>query len=101
MVITNIKPLIMANATLQEHTLLDIMRIQKRIEVLDQLQSLKNWNNIRIMFEAHKDFKQEFVILDQFVFPFQLEQELRNLIEDSVEQLNRDLETLKFKLKNL
>ena len=101
MVITNIKPLIMANATLQEHTLLDIMRIQKRIEVLDQLQSLKNWNNIRIMFEAHKDFKQEFFILDQFVFPFQLEQELRNLIEDSVEQLNRDLETLKFKLKNL
>jgi len=91
----------MANATMQEHTLLDIMRIQKRIEVLDQLQSLKNWNNIRIMFEAHKDFKQEFIILDQFVFPFQLEQELRNLIEDSVEQLNRDLETLKFKLKNL
>jgi len=91
----------MATSTLQEHTLLDIMRIQKRIEVLDQLQSLTNWNNIRIMFEANKDFKQEFVILDQFVFPFQLEQEFRNLIEDSNEQLNRDLETLKFKLKNL
>ena len=91
----------MANSTLQEHTLLDIMRIQKRIEVLEQLQSLTNWNNIRIMFEAHKDFKQEFVILDQFIFPFQLEQEFRNLIEDSIEQLNRDLETLKFKLKNL
>jgi hypothetical protein len=53
------------------------------------------------MFEAHKEFKQEFVILDQFIFPFQLEQEFRNLIEDSIEQLNRDLETLKFKLKNL
>ena len=91
----------MANSTLQEHTLLDIMRIQKRIEVLEQLQTLTNWNNIRIMFEAHKDFKQEFVILDQFIFPFQLEQEFRNLIEDSIEQLNRDLETLKFKLKNL
>jgi len=91
----------MANSTLQEHTLLDIMRIQKRIHVLDQLQSLKNWNNIRIMFEAHKDLKQEFVILDQFVFPFQLEQEFRNLIEDSIEQLKRDEETLKFKLKNL
>jgi len=91
----------MANSTLQDHTLLDIMRIQKRILVLDQLQSLKNWNNIRIMFEAKKDFKQEFVILDQFVFPFQLEQEFRNLIEDSIEQLKRDEETLKFKLKNL
>ena len=91
----------MATSTLQEHTLLDIMRIQKRIQVLEQLDSLKNWNNIRIMFEAHKDFKQEFVILDQFIFPFQLEQEFKNLIEDSIEQLNRDLETLKFKLKNL
>jgi hypothetical protein len=91
----------MANPTLQEHTLLDILRLQKRIYVLEQLQSLKNWNNIRIMFEAHKDFKQEFIILDQFVFPFQLEQELKNLIEDSIDQLNRDLETLKFKLKNL
>jgi hypothetical protein len=91
----------MANSTLQEHTLLDIMRIQKRIYVLEQLQTLSNWNNIRIMFEANKDFKQEFVILDQFIFPFQLEQELRNLIEDSIEQLNRDLETLKFKMKNL
>ena len=91
----------MANSTLQEHTLLDILRLQKRIYVLEQLQSLKNWNNIRIMFEAHKDFKQEFIILDQFVFPFQLEQELKNLVEDSIDQLNRDLETLKFKLKNI
>ena len=91
----------MAITNLQEHTLLDIMRIHKRIEVLEQLDSLKNWNNIRIMFEAQKNFKQEFVILDQFKFPFLLEQELRNLIEDSIEQLNRDLETLKFKLKNL
>jgi len=91
----------MATSTLEEHTLLDIMRIQKRIHVLEQLELLKNWNNIRIMFEAHKDFKQEFIILDQFIFPFQLEQEFRNLIEDSIEQLNRDLETLKFKLKNL
>jgi hypothetical protein len=91
----------MANSTMQEHTLLDLMRIQKRLLVLEQLQSLKNWNNIRIMFEANKDLKQEFIILDQFVFPFQLEQELKNLVEDSIEQLNRDLETLKFKLKNL
>jgi len=91
----------MSNTTLQEHTLLDIVRLQKRIAVLEQLQSLKNWNNIRIVFEAHRDFKQDFIILDQFVFPFQLEQEIKNLIEDSIDQLNRDLETLKFKLKNL
>jgi hypothetical protein len=89
----------MANQTLEEHTLLDIVRIQKRIQVLEQLQDLKEWKNIRIMFEAYKDYKQEFVILDQFIFPFQLQQELKNLIEDSLEQLNRDLESLKFKMK--
>jgi len=91
----------MANSTLQEHTLLDIVRLQKKIAVLEQLQLLKNWNNIRIMFEAHRDFKQDFIILDQFVFPFQLEQELKNLIEDSIDQLKRDLETLSFKLKTI
>jgi len=91
----------MVNSTLQEHTLLDIMRIQKRMQILDQLQDLKNWNNIRIMFEAKNKFKDEFVILDQYVFPFQLEQELRNLIEDSIDQLKRDEETLKFKLTHI
>jgi hypothetical protein len=91
----------MVNSTLQEHTLLDIMRIQKRMQILDQLQDLKNWNNIRIMFEAKNKFKDEFVILDQYVFPFQLEQELRNIIEDSIDQLKRDEETLKFKLRHI
>ena len=91
----------MANTTLQEHTLLDIQRLQKKLNVLEQLQSLKNWNNIRIMFEAQKDFKQDFIILDQFIFPFMLEQEIKNLIEDSIDQLNRDLETLSFKLKTI
>jgi predicted glycosyltransferase len=91
----------MENSTLQEHTLLELVRLQKKIAVLEQLHLLKNWKNIRIVFEAYKDFKQDFIILDQFVFPFQLEQELKNLIEDSMDQLNRDIETLKFKLKNL
>jgi predicted glycosyltransferase len=91
----------MQNSTLQEHTLLELVRLQKKIAVLEQLHLLKNWKNIRIVFEAYKDFKHDFIILDQFVFPFQLEQELKNLIEDSIDQLNRDIETLKFKLKNL
>jgi hypothetical protein len=91
----------MANTTLQEHTLLDIQRLQKKLNVLEQLQSLKNWNNIRIMFEAQKDFKQDFIILDQFIFPFMLEQEIKNLIEDSIDQLKRDVESLSFKLKTI
>ena len=55
----------------------------------------------QILFEAQKNSKQEFIILDQFIFPFLLEIEFKNLIEDSIEQLNRDLETLSFKLKTI
>ena len=91
----------MANTLMQEHTLLDIQRLQKKLNVLEQLQSLKNWSNIRILFEAQKNSKQEFIILDQFIFPFLLEHEFKNLIEDSIDQLKRDMETLFFKLKTI
>lgn len=82
-----------------EHTLLELQRIQKKISLLEQLQALQNWSNIRIMFEAKQNIKQEFIIVDQFSFPFSLETELRALIEDSLMQHERDIESLKFKLK--
>ena len=77
----------------------DIQRLQKKIAALEQIQKLTNWRNIRIMFKANNSFKQEFVITDQFTFPFNLETELRSLVDDSIDHYNRDLETLNFKLK--
>lgn len=90
----------MANQ-IQEHTLLELQRIQKKLSLLEQLTHLNNWSNIRIMFEAKENYKQEFVILDQFSFPYNLESELKTLIDDSITQYERDIETLKFKLKNI
>lgn len=83
----------------QDYILLEIQRYQKKIAFLEQLSKLSNWRNIRIMFSAQVHFKEEFVITDQFSFPFNLETELRTLISDSIEQYYRDLETLNFKLK--
>lgn len=83
----------------QDHILLEIQRYQKKIAFLEQLSKLTNWQNIRIMFNAKIQFKEEFVITDQFSFPFNLETELRALISDSIDQYYRDLETLNFKLK--
>jgi hypothetical protein len=91
----------MAQSHLEYHVLLDMQRIQQKLTRLEQLQQLKNWQNIRLMFEAQNGFKQDFVILDQYTFPFLLENEIKNLIEDSIEQCNRDIESLKFTLKNL
>lgn len=91
----------MAQSHLEYHVLLDMQRIQQKLSRLEQLQQLKNWQNIRLMFEAQDGFKQEFIILDQYTFPFLLENEIKNLVEDSIEQCNRDIESLKFTLKNL
>lgn len=91
----------MAESHTEYHILLDMQRIQQKLSMLEQLQQLKNWQNIRLMFEAKKNFTQEFIILDQYTFPFLLENEIKNLIEDSIEQCNRDIESLKFQLKNL
>ena len=83
----------------QDHILLEIQRYQKKIATLEQIEKLTSWQNIRIMFTARVHFKEEFIIADQFNFPFNLETELSTLITDSIEQYNRDLETLYFKLK--
>jgi len=91
----------MAESHLSYHVLLDIQRIQQKLTKLEQLQELKNWQNIRLLFEAKNGLKQEFVILDQYTFPFLLENEIKILIDDSIEQCQRDIESLKFTLKNL
>jgi hypothetical protein len=83
----------------QDYILAAIQRLQLKIATLEQIQKLTNWRNIRIMFEANNSFKQEFVITDQFTFPFNLETEFRSFIDDSIDHYNRDLETLIFKLK--
>lgn len=83
---------------LQEHTLLEIQRIQQKSYNLELLLKLTEWKNIRIVFEAKDGLKQEFRILDQFDFPFKLEEELRTLITDSILHNENDIKTLNFKL---
>ena len=85
--------------SIQEHTLLEIQRIQQRTYRLESLLKLSDWKNVRIVFEAKDNLKQEFVIIDQFDFPFNLVDELRLLITDSINHNDNDIATLNFKLK--
>jgi hypothetical protein len=84
---------------IQEHTLLEIQRIQQRNHKLESLLKLSDWKNLRIVFEAKNDLKQEFVIIDQFDFPYNLIEEIRLLIVDSINHNENDIATLNFKLK--
>jgi hypothetical protein len=85
--------------TMQELTLLEIQRIQQRNYRLENLLKLSDWKNVRIVFEAKDNLKQEFVIIDQFDFPFNLVDEIRLLIVDSINHNENDIATLNFKLK--
>jgi hypothetical protein len=84
---------------MQEHILLEIQRIQQRNYRLENLLKLSEWKNLRIVFEAKDNLKQEFVIIDQFDFPYNLVEEVRLLIADSINHNVNDIETLNFKLK--
>jgi hypothetical protein len=84
---------------MQEHTLLEIQRIQQRNYRLENLLKLSDWKNLRIVFEAKDNLKQEFVIIDQFDFPYNLVEEIRLLIVDSINHNVNDIETLNYKLK--
>jgi hypothetical protein len=84
---------------MQEHILLEIQRIQQRNYKLESLLKLTDWKNLRIVFEAKNNLKQEFVIVDQFDFPFNLVDEIRLLINDSINHNENDIATLNFKLK--
>lgn len=81
------------------HILQAIQRLQVKIATLEQIAKLTDWKNIRLMFTAHFEHKEQFVIVDQYNFPYNLETELRTLLSDSIEQYYRDLETLNFQLK--
>lgn len=85
--------------TIQELTLLEIQRIQQRTFRLENLLKLSDWKNVRIVFEAKDNLKQEFIIIDQFDFPFNLVDEIRLLITDSINHNENDIATLNFKLK--
>jgi len=85
--------------TMQELTLLEIQRIQQRTYRLENLLKLSDWRNVRIVFEAKDNLKQEFIIIDQFDFPFNLVDEIRLLITDSINHNENDIATLNFKLK--
>jgi len=85
--------------TMQRHTLLEIQRIQQRNYRLENLLKLSDWKNLRIVFEAKDNLKQEFVIIDQFDFPYNLVEEIRLLIVDSINHNVNDIETLNYKLK--
>ena len=77
--------------------LLEIKRLSNKKENLETIFSLTKFSNVKILFTAN----DQPVILDSDLLPFHLPTEVFNLMEDAIEQYEKDLMTLKFHLKNL
>lgn len=77
--------------------LLEIKKLSNKKENLETIFRYTNFSNVKILFTANN----QPVIIDAEMLPFHLPTELFNLIEDSIDQYEKDLETLKFHLKNI
>jgi hypothetical protein len=77
--------------------LLEIKRLSNKKELLETIFRYTKFSNVKILFTAN----DQPVILDADMLPFHLPTELFNLLEDSIDQYDKDLETLKFHLKNI
>ena len=89
----------LSNATA---VLTEIVRIESKLDLLKNVYSLKPYKNVKILFSGFNEIGvEQMIILDASNFPFSLNAELINLIEDSIEDYYRDLSSLKNHLKNI
>jgi hypothetical protein len=83
-----------------ESILLEIKAIQTKINFLESVLDYPELVGVRIYFDAKDKLgRNHFVSLDQSCVPFNLKQELRQLIEDSANHYLNDIQTLNFKLQ--
>lgn len=84
-----------------ELILLEIKKLREKKDSLLAINSFSNYRDIKIYFTATAPSgENEIIWLNKNILPFELSNELKNLIEDSIDQINQDLASLEFQLKN-
>ena len=79
--------------------LVKMSELQKKIDKLQLLTNCKiNKPQIFLFADYMNGDKEMFIQLDQSHIPFNLSAELKIIIEDSIEEYQRDIETLKYLL---
>ena len=79
--------------------LLEIQKIAEKRLKLVEIQNLNEFKNVSIIFSDLSQNKMIHITSD--MLPFHLETEIMNIIEDSIDQYNKDLSSLNQHLKNL
>jgi len=82
--------------------LLEIKRLNEKKDHLKLIYSFTNYRNVKILFSTtNLDGVEQMIWLTNEMIPFHLPNEIANLIEDALDEYEKDIQTLNFHLKNL
>ena len=81
--------------------LLEIQKIVRKKEKLVEIFKLTQYRNVSILFTATDNAEIKMVHITNDMLPFYLPNEIINIIDDSIEQYDKDISSLNQHLKNL
>lgn len=82
--------------------LLEIQKIVRKKEILEQIYQLTPYRNVAILLSATgKTGVEQMIWITNDMLPFHLPNEIANILEDSIDQYNKDISSLNQHLKNL
>lgn len=82
--------------------LLEIQKIVRKKETLELIYQLTPYRNVAILLSATgKNGVEQMIWLTNDMLPFHLPNEIANILEDSIDQYNKDISSLNQHLKNL
>jgi hypothetical protein len=82
--------------------LLEIQKIVRKKETLEQIYQFTQYRNVAILFSStNKNGAEQMIWLTNDMLPFHLPNEIANILEDSINQYNKDISSLNQHLKNL
>ena len=80
----------------------EILRLIKKKDDLKLIYSFTNYRNVKILFSStNSDGLEQMIWLTNEMMPFHLPNEIANLLEDAIDEYEKDIQTLNFHLKNL
>jgi hypothetical protein len=81
--------------------LLEIQKIVRKKEKLVEIYKLTQFRDVSILFTATDKAEIQMIHITNDMLPFHLPNEIVNILEDSIDQYDKDISSLNQHLKNL
>jgi hypothetical protein len=80
----------------------EIKRLKEKKDHLKLIYSFTHYRNVKILFSTtNQDGVEQMIWLTNDMLPFHLPNEIVNIIEDALDEYEKDIQSLSFHLKNL